>query len=288
MYQGIYGSSKKHSPDLDQVIKRAFQSGLEKIIITAGTHHETIQALELCERYDNLYTTCGYHPTRCNELNSTNEDEVREKMLELCRKNSKKIVAIGEFGLDYERTQFCDVEQQKRYFEFQLKHLLCLNKPLFLHNRMSSQDLGDILSKYRDENIKGGVIHSFDGTIDEARRFIELGYFIGLNGCSMKTQANLDVIKQLPLDKILVETDAPWCGIKASHASFSHVKTQFTSDLVKKEKWSEGKMIKDRNEPCTIIQICEVLHSIRENQETFDELCETIYRNTERLFFSEQ
>lgn len=107
---------------------------------------------------DNLYTTCGYHPTRCNELNLTNEDEVREKMLELCRKNSKKIVAIGEFGLDYERTQFCDVEQQKRYFEFQLKHLLCLNKPLFLHNRMSSQDLADILSKYRDENIKGGVV----------------------------------------------------------------------------------------------------------------------------------
>jgi len=114
MYQGLYGSSKKHESDLDQVIKRAFQSGLEKIIVTAGTHHETIQALELCSKYDNLYTTCGYHPTRCNEFNESNKDEILNQIIELCQNNSKKIVAIGEFGLDYERTQFCDIEQQKR------------------------------------------------------------------------------------------------------------------------------------------------------------------------------
>ncbi len=63
---------------------------------------------------DNLYTTCGYHPTRCNEFNESNKSEILEQMIELCGQNSKKIVAIGEFGLDYERTQFCDIEQQKR------------------------------------------------------------------------------------------------------------------------------------------------------------------------------
>jgi len=63
---------------------------------------------------DNLYTTCGYHPTRCNEFNESNENEILNEIIELCRKNSKQIVAIGEFGLDYERTQFCDIEQQKR------------------------------------------------------------------------------------------------------------------------------------------------------------------------------
>ena len=63
---------------------------------------------------ENLYTTCGYHPTRCNEFNESNEKEIIDQMVELCRMNSKKIVAIGEFGLDYERTQFCDIEQQKR------------------------------------------------------------------------------------------------------------------------------------------------------------------------------
>ncbi|CAF2387039.1 unnamed protein product [Rotaria sp. Silwood2] len=288
MYQGVYGSSKKHDSDLDQVIKRAFQSGVDKIIITAGTHNETIQALELCLQYENLYTTCGYHPTRCSEFNESNENEILNQVIELCQKNSEKIVAIGEFGLDYERTQFCDIEQQKRYFEFQLKHLISLNKPLFLHNRAASKDLYDILYKYRDQITKGGVIHSFDGTLDEALQFIQIGYFIGLNGCSMKTQTNLDVIKQLPLDKILVETDAPWCGIKPSHTSHSHIKTQFTSEMVKKEKWTSGKMVKDRNEPCTIIQICEVIHSIRDNQESFEELCEKIYFNTKQLFFSDQ
>lgn len=62
---------------------------------------------------ENLYTTCGYHPTRCSEFNETNENELLKEIIELCRINSNKIVAIGEFGLDYERTQFCDVEQQK-------------------------------------------------------------------------------------------------------------------------------------------------------------------------------
>jgi len=163
--------------------------------------------------------------------------------------------------------------------------LISLNKPLFIHNRAASQDLYEILNKYRDQITKSGIIHSFDGTLEEALQFIQLGYFIGLNGCSMKTQNNLDVIKQLPLDKILVETDSPWCGIKPSHASYSHIKTQFTSEMVKKEKWISGKIVKDRNEPCTIIQICEVIHSIRGNQESFDELCEKIYLNTKRLFF---
>jgi len=80
----------KFHKDLDQVIKRAFQSGLEKIIVTAGTHHETIQALELCSKYDNLYTTCGYHPTRCNEFNESNENDILHQMMDLYEKNSKK------------------------------------------------------------------------------------------------------------------------------------------------------------------------------------------------------
>ena len=110
------------------------------------------------------------------------------------------------------------------YFEFQLQQFTGLNKPLFLHNRAASKDLYEILEKYREQITAGGVvssrsvleqsktillraqIHSFDGTLDEALQFIQLGFFIGLNGCSMKTQANLDVIRQLPLEKLLVET----------------------------------------------------------------------------------
>jgi len=112
---------------------------------------------------------------------------------------------------------------------------------LFLHNRAASNDLYDILVKYRDQIKAGGVIHSFDGTLEEARQFISLGYFIGLNGCSMKTQSNLDVIKQLPLENILVETDAPWCGIKTSHASNRFVRTSMASDMVKKREMGTRK-----------------------------------------------
>lgn len=65
-------------------------------------------------RVENLYTTCGYHPTRCSEFNENNEKEIVREMTELFRSHADRIVAVGEFGLDYERTQFCDIEQQKR------------------------------------------------------------------------------------------------------------------------------------------------------------------------------
>lgn len=71
----------------------------------------------MLDQYDlieNVYTTCGYHPTRCNEFTEENADQLIRTMIDLCQNHSKKIVAVGEFGLDYERTQFCDIEQQKR------------------------------------------------------------------------------------------------------------------------------------------------------------------------------
>ncbi|CAF0936259.1 unnamed protein product, partial [Didymodactylos carnosus] len=143
--------------DLDQVIQRSFQNGLDKIIATSGTYAETLQSLELCSKYDNLYTTCGYHPTRCQEFAQNDENVLIEKMVDLLKND--KVIAIGELGLDYERQQFCSIDIQKRYFEFQLKNLTSNSmnrKPLFLHNRSSTQDLYEILNRYR-ENIVGGV-----------------------------------------------------------------------------------------------------------------------------------
>ena len=75
--------------------------------------------------------------------------------------------------------------------------------------------------------------------------------YIGLNGCSLKTEENLEVVKNIPLDKILLETDAPYCDIRSSHASSKFVKTKF--DKIKKEKMKKGLICKDRHEPCMIV-----------------------------------
>lgn len=104
----------------------------------------------------------------------------------------------------------------------------------------------------KDETLTG-VVHSFDGTIEQAKRFIDLGYYIGLNGCSLKTQENLETVKNLPQDRILLETDCPWCEIRPSHAGFKFISNE-NKDMpaVKKEKWNAEAMVKSRNEPCNI------------------------------------
>lgn len=125
-------------------------------------------------------------------------------------------------------------------------------------------------------------MHSFDGTYEEARSFIDLDLYIGLNGCSLKTEQNLEVVKRLPIEKLMIETDCPYCEIKASHASSKYVRTKLES--VKKEKWSADKMIKGRNEPANIIQVLETIAAIKEMNEA--QLSEIIYENTLKVFFS--
>ena len=95
---------------------------------------------------------------------------------------------------------------------------------------------------------------------------------------------NLEVVKEIPNDKLHIETDAPWCEIKASHACFPLVKTKF--DSVKKEKWVESKLVKGRNEPCCIVQVLEVIAALKEVDP--EPLAEQIYENTLDLFFPQE
>ncbi|XP_018577768.1 putative deoxyribonuclease TATDN1 isoform X2 [Anoplophora glabripennis] len=283
MYAGMYNGSKKHEPDLQQVLGRSWEAGLNKIIITGGSLEESEKALELAKTDDRLYATVGCHPTRCNEFEQSGQDpnNYLEKLINVVLGGKDKIVAIGECGLDYDRTQFCPKNIQKKYFEYQLELSKTLQFPLFLHCRNAADDLYNILVKF--SGLKG-VVHSFDGTIDEARRFIDLGYYIGLNGCSLKTQENLECVKNLPSDKILIETDCPWCEIRPSHAGSRFITKENQSlPSTKKEKWLPNHTVKSRNEPINIRQVLDVLSAVK--NEDPDKLCETIYQNSLALFF---
>ena len=107
------------------------------------------------------------------------------------------------------------------------------------------------------------------------------GFYIGINGCSLKTDENLFVVSQIPEHLLLLETDAPWCGVKPSHASSKYLKTDFPKK--KAEKYETGFMVKDRNEPCTIVQILEIVAAVRGIDPIL--LAEKIYYNSETLFF---
>ena len=96
--------------------------------------------------------------------------------------NKEKIVAIGECGLDYDRLNFCPAETQKKYFEAQLDLSQATKLPLFLHCRAAANDLLEILKANQDKLEAKGVVHSFDGSLEQAQEFINLGFFIGING----------------------------------------------------------------------------------------------------------
>jgi TatD DNase family protein len=96
------------------------------------------------------------------------------------------------------------------------------------------------------------------------RRLVELGFDIGINGCSLKTEENLEVVKEVPLERIQIETDGPWCEIRPSHASAKFLKdAPPLPKAVKKERWTAETMVKGRNEPCAISQVAYVVAAVK-------------------------
>lgn len=120
----------------------------------------------------------GCHPTRCKEF-EPNPDEYYQKLCSYIENNKTKVVAIGECGLDYDRLKFCDAATQRIYFEKQLDLVETYRLPLFLHCRNAFDDFWSIIEKNRSKITAGGVVHSFDATLEQALKFIEFGFFIG-------------------------------------------------------------------------------------------------------------
>ena len=328
-FDGFYFGSQiqSHPEDAEDVLERAKRVGVREILVTAGTLEEAKAAASKCRMWNEksfrkssnsisndhregeedengsegvfpkMYSTVGVHPTRCDEFEEKYDgspERYLEALKTVVRENADVVKAIGECGLDYDRLHFCEKETQKKYFQYQFELAKEFDLPLFLHSRNSREDFYEILKRNVSHLRKGAVVHSFTGTREEFEELLALDdkIYIGVNGCSLKTEENVNVVQSIPLDRMLLETDAPWCAVKKTHfgntfleggENSNRIQTLFGTP-VKPKKWQKGSMIKDRSEPCQIATVCEIVAGCKET--SYEDVAEACYRNSRDLFFS--
>ncbi len=189
--------------DRDAVLQRALDVGVSNILII-GIDVETSQkAVELAEKHENIYASVGMHPHSATELTDDILSTFRVQL------DHPKVIALGEIGLDYYRN-LSPQEIQKDAFEKQLDLAEEMNTPIIIHNRDAYADILPILEK-RQGKING-VLHCFTGNIELMQRSIDIGFHIGIGGIVTYPNAKdvQAVAKQIPLERLLIETDCPW------------------------------------------------------------------------------
>ena len=188
----------------DAVVQTAKDYGVEKVVIPGVEPSGFDRIIKLCEEYPDVYGAVGVHP---EELNSYNE-EAESRIKELLK--HKKIIAIGEIGLDYywDKSQ---IEKQKEIFERQILIAKQAQKPILVHDREAHPDSFEILKKTHAAET-GVVMHCFSGSPEFAQQCINEGFYIALGGVVTFKNAKKvkEVAKTVPLDKLLLETDAPY------------------------------------------------------------------------------
>ena len=203
------GANLTHdSFDIDRgaVIERAKAAGVERLIVTGTSVTESVRAVELTKDYPGtLYATAGVHPHHAKEF-----DEHSAEALRALAQNDE-IVAIGECGLDFFRN-FSSPKQQKSAFSSQLELAINVGLPVFLHQRDAHEEFLTLLEPVRDQ-LGGGVAHCFTGGPNELHAYLNLDLYIGITGwlCDERRGATLlDAVSNVPLDRVLIETDAPY------------------------------------------------------------------------------
>lgn len=234
--------------DLNKVIDRC--NGEDISVINVGSNYETSKrAVEIAEENDNMYAAIGLHPIYAEE----GFDVEKYKGL------LDKAVAIGEIGIDYFKDYALFKDKQKEVFLKQMDLAKESNLPVIFHCRMAHDDLIEILKDY---NVPG-VVHCFTGRWKDAQKYLDMGLYLGLNGIMYKFNLE-EVIKKVPLDKILVETDCPYL-------------TPLPAIALAK---AEPKGV--RNEPSFIKYIVEEIAKIKGIE--FNEVASATVQNTKTLF----
>ncbi|RKD22812.1 hydrolase TatD [Ammoniphilus oxalaticus] len=243
-------NSGQFSKDQVEVIQRAKENGVSRIVNIGIDRATNKTSLALAEEYDFIYTAVGWHPHNAKEMRDEDLDWLRELS------QHPKVVAIGEIGLDYYRDR-SPRDTQQAAFRKQIQLAKEVGLPIIIHDRDAHQDVLDIL---REENAAevGGIMHCFSGSPEMAQECIDMNFYISLAGPVSYKNAKRpkEVAQQVPLERLLIETDCPY----------------LTPEPYRGE----------RNESGYVRYVAETIAKLR-NME-YEQLCKITYENAERLF----
>ena len=194
----------KFQSDIDEVVARANAAGVDRIVVCGYDAQSSHAAVELAGRYECVFAAVGIHPHDAKHYDSDSEAAI----MELSR--AQKVLAIGEIGLDY-HYDFSPREQQKKVFEAQLELACERRMPIVVHSRESNEEVLEVLAEYA-RKIAACVFHCFSGDEQLARRVLEMGFYIGVDGpVTYKSSEKLRRVGELcPMDRLLIETDCPY------------------------------------------------------------------------------
>ena len=239
---------------IDEVICRAQDNGVERMICSGFDLASSIIAKSLAERYENVYFCAGFHPSELKKYREGDLEEIRS----LCQ--HPKCVAVGEIGLDYHFDDNPPKEEQKRMFVAQLALADELDLPVVLHSRDAAQETLEILRENRALLKRGGLMHCYSYSPEMLRDFIELGLACSFGGPSTFKNAKKvqDCVRLVPAHLLLSETDCPYLTPVPYRGVFP-------------------------NEPKNVKYVVENFAVLRNENE--EELKNTIWQNAKRLFF---
>ena len=282
------GTTATAQSNLNVLLSRAKNlSGIQKIIITGTSHDESLKALQLAQQNEMLYCTLGCHPTSCvQEKVSADPDAYFDRLMQIYHHEQKqeqqqqqeqqndtrtrKIVAIGECGLDWARLQWADKESQMDCF---LRHFELAKQtglPMFIHDRDTQGTVIDLLAKHHGSHFHRAVVHSFTGTKRDVQDIVTRlpGVYISVNGCSLRSEEGCAVVKDIPLDRLMVETDAPWCAIRKTSAAHKLLSEQSQKKNDQRIWEASAKSLspvfaRGMIEPCALVQVVEAVAALK-------------------------
>jgi len=188
--------------DRNELLENLNKKGILAVINCSADLETAQKSLNLSRKYDFIYSSIGVHPLNIENISKNYLTEIKKMV------NNEKVVAIGEIGLDYHYNSK-NKEFQKKIFKEQLELAEEFNLPVIVHDRETGLDVINLLENY---NLKKSVIHCFSGDLQVLEKILKLNMYIGVGGTlTFKNNVNLvNVIKKFPLERILLETDAPY------------------------------------------------------------------------------